>query len=159
MSERGEQAISYRRNVAVVVVDELGRLLACHRVDMAGVWQIPQGGIDENESDEQAMMRELKEEIGTNEVEVLGKLPNKIRYDWPEQLFSRGYCGQEQTYFLVKLKKGAAIDLSADAHREFDKYEWVGADEFLKRLSGFKKKAYTEAIEMLLELCPNNISR
>ena len=64
----------YRRNVAIVVVNHAGLVLACHRSDSTGIWQIPQGGIEEGESDEEAMHRELEEEIGTSDVDILGKL-------------------------------------------------------------------------------------
>ena len=115
---------------------------------MDGVWQLPQGGIEQGESPEAAMWRELQEEIGTKDVEVIGALPDSIRYDWPEDHHGRGYLGQEQRYFLVRLKKDAEINLAADSC-EFDQCCWMGAGEFLSKLSSFKADAYKKAIEKL----------
>jgi len=151
----------YRKNVAIVVVNDTGEVLACHRADLRNVWQIPQGGINEGEAVEAAMFRELEEEIGTRDVEVIGKLPEPIIYDWPEELYKLGlqrdFKGQEQVYFLVLLKDAAKINLANHKPQEFDKVEWVTSEEFLKRISGFKLRPYTEAIQKLRKSFPGVI--
>lgn len=147
----------YRKNVAMVVLNAQGKLLACHRSDMTGAWQFPQGGMKEGETAEEAMYRELDEEIGTSNVEILYQLPTPLRYDWPEERYSRGFHGQEQTYFLVRLKQGARINLSKQKKKgkkpEFDHYQWLSSSEFISRLSGFKKEVYTKAILLLKKEC------
>lgn len=143
----------YRKNVAAVVVNDKGQLLACQRSDEFATWQLPQGGIDAGESPEQAVLRELEEEIGTAAVALIGQLPHSIRYDWPKE-FVPGFQGQEQMYFLFRLNPNAQIDLNANPPIEFCAYRWVSVDEFLALTAGFKKEAYTAALLQLKETFP-----
>ena len=145
----------YRLNVAIVVVNARGQILACERSDVAGAWQIPQGGVEKNEELEAAARRELYEEIGVKQIEVIGQLPEPIRYEWPPELYRRGYCGQEQHYFLVRLLNESEIKLDGgDCPAEFTRTEWVSVDQFVKRLSGFKSKAYRSAISQIQAVFP-----
>lgn len=157
MMDGKEQEIPYRRNVAAFVLNEEGKILTCRRSDRHHAWQLPQGGVKEGEALDAALLRELKEEIGTAEVDILGMLENSIRYNWPEHLHHRGYRGQEQHYFLLRLRRDAVIDLHSDPDAEFDCSEWLSAREFLDRLDGFKASAYTEALQLLQELFPGTI--
>jgi putative (di)nucleoside polyphosphate hydrolase len=153
----GNQQKPYRKNVAAFVLNEQGKILTCRRSDNSSAWQLPQGGVKEGEELRLAMLRELEEEIGTNEVDILGILDQPIRYDWPAHLHHRGYQGQEQHYFLLKLRAAATIDLHADVNAEFDYAEWLSANEFLNRLDGFKATAYTQALCRLMQLFPGTI--
>lgn len=146
--------LPYRQNVAIVVVNREGLILACRRSDAYQAWQLPQGGIEAGEEPEEAMWRELEEEIGTTDVKVIGRLKKPIRYDWPTQLHRRGFSGQEQTYFLVRLKKKAAIDIFAHEKPEFDKTEWLHVEDFLERIEGFKAAAYEKALKKLRKKYP-----
>ena len=149
----------YRKNVAAVVLNEQGQILACKRKDFNQSWQIPQGGIDEGESEFDAVIRELQEEIGTTQVELIGRLDENIRYDWPEAVAHKHYKGQEQTYFLFRLSPSAVIDFQAHPPAEFEQYEWLGAKDFLSRIDrspsgGFKVKAYETAIALFQKMYP-----
>lgn len=141
----------YRPNVAGVIINTKGRILICERFDIEGSWQLPQGGVDEGESLEAAFLREMREEIGTSELKIIGKLERPIKYDWPEKLHSRGYLGQEQHYFLAEL-----IDLDSiclvpiRGEQEFSSYRWVGLRELKESVSGFKKEAYLDALDQLV---------
>lgn len=141
----------YRKNVAIFVLNTDGQILVCERNDANGAWQLPQGGIDPEESPEQAMKRELLEEIGTNNVTLIDSLTNPIRYDWPEHLYSRGYHGQEQYYFLVRIEDVTSISLDSHEKPEFQQIRWVGAQEFLKIEAGFKKSAYEQALTQFIK--------
>ena len=147
----------YRPNVAAFVLNEQGQVLACRRTDAFKSWQIPQGGIDAGESPERAVLRELQEEIGTNDVDILGRLAQPTRYDWPVEAQRDGFHGQEQHYFLVRLRAGAAIDLHREHRPEFDESEWVTAQEFMGRVGGFKAQAYCDALQQFQNLCPGII--
>jgi putative (di)nucleoside polyphosphate hydrolase len=108
------------------------------------------------------MFRELEEEIGTSDVEIIGTLENPIRYEWPESLYSRGFRGQEQYYFLVKLKPGAVPDCKNCLSKEFSKLEWLSKKDFISRISnlkkpGFKTEAYLKALTQLSEKFPGLI--
>ena len=100
---------SYRPNVAAVILSskypDKCEFFVAHRTDIKNAWQFPQGGIDEGETPRDALRRELLEEIGCDNVEVLGEFPVLISYDFPKT--SRGkiypYAGLTPNYFLVRL--------------------------------------------------------
>lgn len=149
-------AKKYRPNVAAVVLhskypDECKVFLG-KRNDMDNVWQFPQGGIDKGESEEEALFRELEEEIGTNLVEVLTYYPEWITYDFPNRVSKKmyPYDGQTQRYFLVKLKNDAVINLETKVP-EFDDHKFVSLDEAIKKTSYFKSKVYKKVITYFQE--------
>ncbi len=147
----------YRSNVAAIVLNSKGEILCCERSDRKGAWQLPQGGIEQGETTEEALFRELLEEILTNSVSVIGRLDGPIRYEWPEHLHSRGFIGQEQHYFLVRLTAAGEKEFSGAPSEEFAGFEWTGAAEFLARCSGFKAEAYRTALAAFREMFPGVI--
>ncbi len=147
----------YRRNVAGVLVNDAGLILACHRSDVEGAWQLPQGGVEPGESDQEALERELMEEIGASNCEIIGSLDEMVYYDWPKELWTNGWIGQAQMQFLVKLPSGNSIDLSLATADEFDRVEWIHASDFFTRLCDFKKNAYITGINRLMSLFPGHI--
>ena len=114
---------------------------------MKGVWQFPQGGIDAGETPQEALFRELKEEIGTKKVEIIAQYPQWISYDFPVSVSDKmaPFSGQKQRYYLVRLKKSAVIDL-ATKHPEFLAYRFVGMDTLLGEIAHFKKPVYETVI-------------
>ncbi|MCX6074579.1 MAG: RNA pyrophosphohydrolase [Campylobacterales bacterium] len=141
----------YRPNVAAVIVSheypDKKEIFIAERNDMNDVWQFPQGGIDEGESSEEALFRELKEEIGTKKIEIIAEYPDWIAYDFPSHVAARmtPFAGQKQRYYLVRLKKGAVINLDTK-HPEFKQYRFVGIDELLGQIAHFKKPIYEQVI-------------
>ena len=117
------------------------------RVDIKDVWQFPQGGIDKGETPKMALFRELKEEIGTDEVEIITEYPKWLSYDFPENVLEKmkPYSGQIQKYFLVRLKKNAKIKLNTEIP-EFNDYNFVSFDEIDKNVKSFKRKSYLEVL-------------
>jgi len=148
---------SYRPNVAAVILSskypETCEFFIAHRSDIKNVWQFPQGGIDKGESPKEALKRELLEEIGCNNVEVLGEYPEWISYDFPK--VSRGktypFDGQTQKYFLVRLNEGAKIDLEAYAIPEFREYTFVCYEELLTKVTYFKRPVYRTVIDYFMK--------
>ena len=142
----------YRPNVAAIIVSpdypKVKRVLIAERSDIAGIWQFPQGGIDKGERSEEALLRELKEEIGTRKVEVIAKYPKWVSYDFPEHVAKRmkPYSGQKQRYYLVRLKKKAVINLDTE-HPEFMDHKFVDLDELMEHISHFKKPVYAEVLD------------
>lgn len=152
-----ENKKSYRPNVAAVILSskypDKCEFFVAHRSDIKNAWQFPQGGIDKGETPREALSRELLEEIGCNNVEILGEFPEWISYDFPK--VSRGktypFDGQTQKYFLVRLREEARIDLCAYDIPEFKEYEFVEYDQLFKKVTYFKRKIYRQVIDYFID--------
>lgn len=145
--------VRYRSNVAAVMINGAGSLLICERVNVPGAWQFPQGGVDLGESSEQALLREVREEVGLEpkDYEVIGQRAG-YRYLYPmdvrgKKLRKHGSHGQEQTYFLCRLKPGAPLVDVNQKPQEFRAYRWIPPEEFdLDWLPAFKRDVYREVL-------------
>lgn len=147
----------YRPNVAAIILSSSYPfkcdVLIARRIDLSEVWQFPQGGIDEGEDTKQALFRELKEEIGTNEIELIAEYPEWLSYDFPAGTSSKktyNYDGQTQKYFLVRLKHNAKIMLSTD-NPEFSEYKFVNVSNIGDEINHFKKPIYLKVLSYFKE--------
>ncbi|NOQ31070.1 MAG: RNA pyrophosphohydrolase [Helicobacteraceae bacterium] len=142
----------YRPNVAAIILSneypQKKEIFLAERSDMSNIWQFPQGGIDEGESAEEALFRELEEEIGTDKVKIVAEFPEWISYDFPQGVAKRmkPYAGQKQRYYLVKLKKKAIINLETK-HPEFISHKFVSVDELFDHVAHFKKPVYEKVVK------------
>lgn len=141
----------YRLNVAAIVLSstypEKKEIFIAERSDMDGIWQFPQGGIDKNETPKEALLRELKEEIGTKKVELIAEYPEWISYEFPDHAKEKmaPYIGQMQRYFLVRLLDNNKIKIDTkDA--EFKDYKFVDISDIFNHISHFKKSVYEQVI-------------
>lgn len=144
---------NYRPNVAAVILSSSYpydcNVFVGKRTDKKNSWQFPQGGIDEGETPTEALFRELKEEIGTQKVEIITEYPEWLSYDFPENIKTErmmNYDGQIQKYYLVKLKHKAHINLDTK-HAEFDDYKFIKIEEVLDYIIYFKKPVYTKVLQ------------
>src|SRR5665811_972323 len=86
---------SYRPGVGIILLNERGNIFIGSRADVPGeAWQLPQGGIDERESPREAAMRELKEEIGTDNAEIIAESGRWLYYDVPEEFARKAWGGR-----------------------------------------------------------------
>ncbi|EDO8299572.1 RNA pyrophosphohydrolase [Campylobacter jejuni] len=151
-----ENEKNYRPNVAAIVLSSSYpfecRIFIAKRSDMHNIWQFPQGGIDKGESVKNALFRELKEEIGTDEVEIIAEYPEWLSYDFPSKIVKKmyPYDGQIQKYFLVRLKHGATININTK-HPEFDDYQFVSVKQIFEMINHFKKNIYVKVIKYFEE--------
>ncbi len=146
----------FRPCVAAVILDADSRVLLGARIDRPEVWQVPQGGIDPGEDPQEALLRELAEEIGTAEVDILGQASGWLAYIFPPELahtrLAKRFKGQAQRWFLVRLRPGAAIRLDAHDPPEFSTIQWVAYDAVMDWCEGFKAEVYRAALADLRPL-------
>ena len=151
-------AEGYRANVGIVLTNGERRLFWARRVGRAG-WQFPQGGLQPGETPEQALYRELGEEVGLRkeQVELLGSTRDWLRYRLPERYQRRDklpLCiGQKQRWFLLRFKdEDSAVRLDGSDSPEFDDWRWVDYWEPLAGVIFFKRAVYREALSELSPL-------
>jgi putative (di)nucleoside polyphosphate hydrolase len=155
----------YRPNVGIVLLNNKNQVFWGKRVS-AHSWQFPQGGINAGENPEQAMYRELFEEVGLkpNHVHILGRTRNWLRYDVPQQYLRRDnrgvYKGQKQIWFLLRLTgRDSDVCLRATDHPEFDAWRWNDYWVSLDSVIEFKREVYQQALAELSHLLPRAEAR
>jgi len=143
---------NYRPNVAAIVLSakypHTCEIFIASRTDVENAWQFPQGGIDEGESAEEALYRELEEEIGTRDVEIIAEYPKWVSYEFPPAIAKKmhPFDGQRQKYFLVKLKKGAKINIQTEIP-EFSEYKFVPTKNIYDYITFFKRTVYKQVLK------------
>ncbi len=143
---------NYRPNVAAIILSSSYpakcEIFIASRIDVENAWQFPQGGIDEGETPKEALYRELKEEIGTDEVDIIDEYPQWVSYDFPPVVAHRmaPYDGQRQRYFLVKLRKGAKININTEIP-EFSNYKFVNSEKLTDYITFFKRTVYKKVLK------------
>ncbi|MDR2074659.1 MAG: RNA pyrophosphohydrolase [Holosporales bacterium] len=113
-------------------------------------WQMPQGGIEEGEEPSNAVMRELKEELGTDKFDIIGESEKWIEYTIPMGLRRRNssFSGQRQKWFLLKFTgNDSDIDLRTTQHSEFDTWRWMSPGNVIRLAVHFKRSLYIEALK------------
>lgn len=143
----------FRHGVGIILVNSKRQVFLAKRIGKEA-WQFPQGGMIDDETPEQAMFRELKEEIGLdeNDVKILATTRKWLRYRLPKHLIrhdSKPLCvGQKQKWFLLRLVNPAAnFNLAITAKPEFDSWAWVSYWYPLTQVIGFKRRVYHLAIK------------
>lgn len=137
--------ILYRPNVAAILRNAQKQILVAERINVAGAWQFPQGGVDEGETHDQALVRELEEEIGVtpNLIRIVEQRGG-YRYSFAKGRLKYGlFGGQEQTYYLCDYL-GTDADIRLDAtHQEFATFKWIEPAAFrLQWVPRFKRAVY-----------------
>ena len=166
------RAKKFRSNVAAVIIHPTeNKVLMFRRItekdkksgffvgggQLKWNWQFPQGGVNDGESEEQALFRELKEEIGTRDVNIIKVGKKRIRYHYPHKVKRvldqqpqwRLFRGQQQCWFLLNLN--CHTDKISFDHDpiEFDSFRWINPRKGLNMVVPFKRKAYRKGLRML----------
>jgi len=144
----------YRSGVGIVLINENKQIFVGKRIDNnSDAWQMPQGGIDDNEDEDLAMFRELKEETGVDQkfVRLIKKSPGHLYYNLPYKLQKKfwggKYLGQKQRWYLAEfIGDESAINIATE-DPEFSDWRWVEKNEVLLRIVAFKRKLYEEVIK------------
>ncbi len=148
--------MSYRPNVAVILRKQRENvILVCERNDYPGCWQFPQGGVKVGEDLQEAVYRELKEEINLapEDVEIIERRSG-YRYRFPRGQKKNGWIGQDQTYFLTELREGHETRLTVrTAEPEFRAFRWILPEDFdLRWLPESKRATYRKVFRDFFEV-------
>lgn len=154
----------YRLNVGIIIANDNGQVFWGRRVGQQA-WQFPQGGVALNETAQDAMFRELKEEVGLEQgdVEILGVTKHWLKYRLPKQFLRQGnkplVIGQKQKWFIMKLvcpEQKIRLDLSDTP--EFDSWRWVENSLPAQEVIYFKRQVYRQALKELVPFLDKNNS-
>lgn len=144
-----KKEMKYRANVAAILRNSKGEILVCERLGMPGAWQFPQGGIDTGETREEALRRELMEEIGLvpDDFEIVEQR-GPYRYLFGEGRTKKGYHGKEQHYFLADFTSPDSRINVATSHPEFQAFRWIRPEDFqMTWLPEMKRDVYREVFK------------
>jgi len=147
----------FRPNVGIVICNRLGQLLWAKRIGQSA-WQFPQGGIKQTESIEDAMYRELDEEVGlaVDDINILHQTNDWLHYRLPKN-FIRHHkdplcIGQKQIWFLLSLESDESnVVLSNTDKPEFDDWKWVSYWYPINQVINFKRDVYRRALKELVD--------
>jgi len=140
--------LPYRACAGVVLFNKFGQVFVGQRLDLyPDAWQLPQGGIDNGEDPAAAALRELEEETGTGNAEIIGEVEDWLNYDLPPDLRGKvwqgRYRGQTQKWFALRfLGDDSEIDPTAVEHPEFGAWKWAKLTEIPEIAVSFKKSIY-----------------
>ena len=150
-SDSGAQETDYRAGVGILLLNRAGQAFIARRADLPwDAWQMPQSGIDGEESPREAALRELREEIGTDHALIIGESKSWFYYDVPRDVAQRAWRGkwkgQRQKWFLM-LFQGNDRDINvATEHPEFNGWRWAAPDELADLAAPFKRQLYTDVL-------------
>lgn len=136
----------FRANVVAVVTNDKGRLLAFERSDIAGQWQLPQGGVDVGETPVEAAWRELMEETGLSkdEVDLVDEFPEWTVYEWPSGVRKNGRMGQVQRWFTFRVRADS-VEPKPDGV-EFVAWKWVKPQWLIDQVVEFRRPSYERVL-------------
>ena len=149
--------LPYRPCVGVMLLNRDGLIFVGKRIDQTiEGWQMPQGGIDEGETPEQAALRELEEETGTRNAKILGEMNEWLCYDLPPHLLGvalRGrYRGQRQKWLAMRfLGTDSEINIRTAAP-EFQEWKWLAIEALPRLIVPFKRDTYMRVISEFRDL-------
>ncbi len=143
-----------RIGVGIVLLNDLSQVFVGKRIDNPkNFWQMPQGGVDENENFLDAAKRELQEETGIKSIKLIKELNEWLEYDLPKNLLGKiwegKYRGQKQKWFVMKfLGENNEINLNTK-NPEFKEWKWIDISELPNVAVPFKINIYKKIVEIL----------
>lgn len=150
----------FRLNVGIVICKGSGQLLWAKRIGQKA-WQFPQGGIKQSETVEDALYRELDEEVGldADDVQILHQTQDWLHYRLPENYIRHNQgplcIGQKQKWFLLSLEcEENKVELDRSEKPEFDDWRWVDYWYPVEQVIEFKRDVYRKALQELVD--PHN---
>ncbi len=142
--------LPYRPNVGIMLINKEGKIFAGYRSGQKDTksWQMPQGGIDENENPLTAAQRELFEETGIQSIQYLAQSSKWYKYDFPDWIpieKRSQWQGQKQKWFLfLYTGTDAEKEFSERKDKEFSAFQWVDKNFLISHIIDFKKEIYIQ---------------
>jgi putative (di)nucleoside polyphosphate hydrolase len=149
--------LPYRPCVGIFLINDDKKIFVGERLDNPGSWQMPQGGVNEGESFEEAAFREMREEVGTDKAELIRISDTVYTYDLPHHLLGKlwqgKYKGQEQRWVALRFTgEDREITLYDGVHPEFMNYRWSPLSEVCDYIVPFKRETYEQVLEEFSDL-------
>ncbi len=142
---------TYRSGVGIMLLNRRNEVFVGQRIGfLADAWQMPQGGIEPREEPHEAVLRELREEIGTDAIEFLAESEGWLRYDLPPDIFGTvwngRWRGQQQKWFACRfIGCDSQINIATE-HPEFSAWRWVRSSELADLIVAFKRQLYLDVL-------------
>jgi putative (di)nucleoside polyphosphate hydrolase len=149
-----KEELEYRPAAGIMLLNREGSVFVGQRLDSTlEAWQMPQGGLDEDEDAVEGALRELEEETGIDRVlvEIITRCPVELTYDLPDDLIGKmwkgRYRGQRQTWFLMRFL-GEDADVNIETHDpEFRAWKWAAPVDLPAMIVPFKRQLYADVLE------------
>jgi putative (di)nucleoside polyphosphate hydrolase len=137
----------------MMILNDNNEILVGRRLDYpSGFWQMPQGGIDDNENPEEAVWREMMEEVGTNNAELIKMSSQWVNYNIPQDTLDRlpwgkRYVGQTQKWFVFRFT-GQESEINVGTENpEFSEWKWAKLNSLADNIVPFKRDVYKKILE------------
>ena len=146
-----KKKLPLRMGVGIVVLNSKNKVCVAKRKDNAvDKWQMPQGGVDQNEDLVSAMRRELDEETSIKNISILKTIDKWLEYELPKNLvgiiWKGKFRGQKQKWFIVKFL-GDDKEINIETQKpEFIEWKWINVEDLPKVIVDFKKHVYEELV-------------
>ncbi|WND01438.1 RNA pyrophosphohydrolase [Temperatibacter marinus] len=155
--------LPYRPCVGVMLINADGKIWVGERIDTPGAWQMPQGGIDPDETPLSAATRELEEETGiaAEHVTLVDQTKDWLTYDLPQELVLSGkvwkgkFRGQKQRWFLYRLDAADSLITIDQPHPEFSAWRWTSPQRLIKDIVPFKREIYLSVCKQFGNYLPS----
>lgn len=147
-NKKSHHGQTFRAGAGAIILNKDGLVLGLERKDIPGAWQLPQGGLDEDETPLEAVKREILEETGIekSDLELLATAPHWLAYELPEEVRTKKIGrGQVQRWFLFRFK-GSDQAISLGNKKEFRAWKWTSIDELTAKVVSFKQPLYQELV-------------
>jgi putative (di)nucleoside polyphosphate hydrolase len=153
----------FRPSVGIMLLNKMDEVFVGRRVNNHRAWQMPQGGINEGESERTAALRELKEEIGTSNAVFLGESEGLFRYELPPELIGKAFGGkwrgQEQKWFLMRFEGDDSEINVATEHPEFVEWKWISLEQLADLIVPFKRQTYLGVVREFKSVLRKDLQR
>jgi putative (di)nucleoside polyphosphate hydrolase len=141
------QKLPYRPCAGIMLLNNQNQVFVAKRIDTAvEAWQMPQGGIDQGEDPKEAAIRELEEETGIRDTQVIAEYEGWLTYDLPDELYGKvwkgKFGGQTMKWYVMRFN-GNENDINIEtAHPEFSEWKWTEISNIPDMIVPFKKDIY-----------------